>query len=92
MSEYGENNFGAIDVSSPLSFKTTNNAYLTIQAACYTKSEVDSSLALKQHVISNVPGTGEILLEVNLLKRIFAIAPLQVNTYLNLNDPNDQTC
>ena len=30
----------------------------------YTKSEVNSSLALKQNVINNVPGTGERLFEV----------------------------
>ena len=47
-------------------------------------------LALQADVINNVPGTGERLLEANFLKRIFAVAPLQVNTYLNLNDPNDK--
>ena len=78
-----------MNVTSPLSMQTTNNADLTINADCYTKSEVNSSLALKQNVINNVPGTGERLFEVNLLKRIFAIAPLQVKTYLNLNDPDD---
>ena len=36
-----------------------------------------------------MPGKGERLFEVNLLKRIFAIAPLQVKTYLNQNDPDD---
>ena len=36
-----------------------------------------------------MPGTGERLFEVKFLKRIFAIEPLQINTCLNLNDPND---
>ena len=36
-----------------------------------------------------MPGTGERLFDVIFLKRIFAIAPLQVKSYLNLNDPND---
>ena len=36
-----------------------------------------------------MPGTGERILEADYLKRIFAIAPLQVKTYLNLNDPGD---
>ena len=36
-----------------------------------------------------MPGTGERLFEVKFLQRIFAIAPLQVKTFLNLNDPND---
>ena len=36
-----------------------------------------------------MPGTSERLFEVNFLKRIFAIAPLQIKTYLNLNDPDD---
>ena len=60
-----------------------------MNADCYTKSEVNSSLALKQNVINTIPGTRERLFEVNYLKRIFAIAPLQVKTYLNLNDPDD---
>ena len=76
--DYGDNKFRAINVSSPLSIQTTNNAYSIIQADCYTKSEVNNSLALKQNVINNVPGTGERLFEVNFLKRIFAIAPLQI--------------
>ena len=38
--------------------------------------------------MTNVPGTGERLLEVNYLKRIFAISPLQVRTYLNLENSN----
>ena len=36
-----------------------------------------------------MPGTSERLFEVNLLKRIFASAPLQIKTDLNLNDPSD---
>ena len=36
-----------------------------------------------------MPGTGERLLEMNSLKRIFAVSPLQVKTYLNLNNPSD---
>ena len=75
--------------SSPLSIQTTNNAYLTINADCYTKSEVDSNLALKRSVPKSVPGTSERLFEMSCVRRIFAIAPLQVKTYLNLNDPND---
>ena len=47
MFDYGDNKFRAINVSSPLSIQTTNNAYLTINADCYTKSEVNSNLALK---------------------------------------------
>ena len=79
--DYGDNKFRAIHVSSPLSIQTTNNAYLTITADCYTKSEVNSSLALKQNVINNVPGTGERLFEVNFPKRILALAPVQVKTF-----------
>ena len=86
---YGDNKFRAISVSSPLSIQAPNKAYLTINADCYTKSEVNSNLALKQHVINSVPGTGGRLFEVNFLKRIFAIAPLHVKTYSNLKDPDD---
>ena len=57
--DHGDNKFRAINVSSPLSIQTTNNAYLTIQTDCYTKSEINSSLALKQNAINNVAGTGE---------------------------------
>ena len=73
---YGDNKFRAITVSNPLSIQTTSNAYLTINADCYTKSEVNRSLALKQYVRNNVPGTSERLFEVNFLKRLFAVAPL----------------
>ena len=45
--DHGDNNFRAINVNSPLSIKTTNDAYLTIQADCYSKTEVDNNLALK---------------------------------------------
>jgi len=45
--DYGDNKLRAISVNSPLSVQTTNYAYLTIQANCYTKTEVDNSLALK---------------------------------------------
>ena len=38
-----------------------------------------------------MPQTGEQLLEANFLKRIFAIAPLQVKPYLSLSDPDDPT-
>ena len=36
-----------------------------------------------------MPGTGERRLEVNFLKRIFAVEPSKITTYLNLNDPDD---
>ena len=36
-----------------------------------------------------MPGTGERLFEVNFLKRIFALAPLKIKTFLNINDAND---
>ena len=40
--------FRALHVNNPLTIQTTNDAYLTIDADCYTKTEVDGSLALKQ--------------------------------------------
>ena len=36
-----------------------------------------------------MPGTGERLFEIGYRKRIFAVSPLSVNTYYNLNDMND---
>ena len=87
--DYIDNKFRAIHVNSPLSIQAANDAYLTIDANCYTETEVDNSLALKQNVVNNAPGTGERLLEINFLKRIFAVTPLHVNTYLNLNRPHD---
>ena len=36
-----------------------------------------------------MPGTGGRLLEMNFLKRRFAVEPLKIKTYLNLNDPSD---
>jgi hypothetical protein len=46
-------------------------------------------LASKRNVKSNFTGLGEHILEANFLKRIFAVAPLQINTSSNLNDSND---
>ena len=43
--DHGDNKSRAINVTSPLSIQTTNAAYLTIQADCFTKAEVNSSLA-----------------------------------------------
>ena len=55
--DYGDNKFRAIHVSSPLFIQTTNNAYLTINADCYTKTEVDTSLALKANQASTYTNT-----------------------------------
>ena len=75
---YNANKVRAIHVNGPLYIQATNDAYLIVKADCYTKTEVDNSLALKQGVINNVLGTGERLFDTNFLKRIFAVAPLQV--------------
>ena len=64
-------------------------AFTEIQATTCTKTEFDTGLLLKQIVINSVPGTGERLLEANVLKRIFAVAPLNVKTCLDINNPND---
>ena len=65
LSGHGDNKVRAINFTSPLSIQTTNSAYLTTNADCYTKSEVNNSLALKQIVINKVPGAGERLFEMN---------------------------
>ena len=64
-----------------------NNAIQTT----YTKSEVDTKLNLKQNTMQVSAGkTGEVLLEnSNTLKRLFAVSPVVVNTYLNVNNPDD---
>jgi len=36
-----------------------------------------------------VSGTGERILEADVLKRVFALAPSKVKAYVNINDPND---
>jgi hypothetical protein len=59
------------------------------QSTRYTKTELDNNLALKQNVINNVPGTGERILEADAVKRIFAISPVQMNTSVNVKDPDD---
>ena len=87
--DHGDNKFRATNVNSPLSIQTTNAAYLAIQADCYTKSEVNGSLAWKRNVINNVPGTGERPFEVKFIKCIFAVEPFRIKAYLNLNDPDD---
>ena len=50
---------------------------------------IQNKFATKQNNISNLPGTGEILLESDFLKRIYGVSPLNVTTYFNSNDPND---
>ena len=76
--DHGDNKFRAIHVNSPVSIQTTTNAYLTNDADCYTKTQVNRCLALKQNVISNLARPGEQILEASLLKRIFAVARLQI--------------
>ena len=51
------------------------------QATTCTKTKINNSLASNQHVINNVPGTGERMLEADLAQRIFASSPLQSKTY-----------
>ena len=47
--DHNDNKFRAIHVNRPLYIQTTNDACLTVQADCYTKAEVNNSLALKQN-------------------------------------------
>ena len=60
-----DNKLRAIHVNSPVSIQTTNDAYWTIDANCYIKTEIANSLPLNQNVISNLTGPGEQLLEMN---------------------------
>ena len=55
-----------------------NLALKANQATIYTETEVNNSLALKANLINNAPGTSERLLKANILKRICAVAPLNV--------------
>ena len=48
-----------------------------------------TALNLKQNIINNLTGTGETLLESNFIKRIFTVSPLEIKTYLNINDGTD---
>ena len=50
---------------------------------------VQNQLASKQNILSNVPGTGQILLESNYLKRIVTVSPLRIKTDLNVNGLSD---
>jgi len=56
---HGDNKFRAIHVKSPLSVQTTNDAYLTIQADCYTETEVNNRLA-RNPPINNPTFTGTV--------------------------------
>ena len=35
-----------------------------------------------------MPGSGEGVLEADFVKRVFAVSPLDIRTYLNINNPN----
>ena len=60
-----------------------------MQCKQHIKSEVDALLNLKNNTLQNVPGTGETLLESNLIKRIFTVSPLEIKTYLNVSSSTD---
>jgi len=50
---------------------------------------INNAVSTKQNTLQNVSGTGETLYESNFIKRIFTVSPLEIKTYLNLNDVND---
>jgi cyclophilin family peptidyl-prolyl cis-trans isomerase len=75
--------------TAPDALNTLNELAAALNDDANYAATVENQLASKQNVLSNVPGTGQILLESDYLKRIFAVSPLSVNTYLNLDDPDD---
>lgn len=75
--------------TAPDALNTLNELAAALNDDANYAATVENQLASKQNVLSNVPGTGQILLESDYLKRIFAVSPLSVSTYLNLDDPDD---
>jgi len=75
--------------TAPDALNTLNELAAALNDDANYAATVENQLASKQNLLDNVPGTGQILLESDYLKRIFAVSPLSVNTYLNLDDPDD---
>jgi len=59
-------------------------------AAIQIANAINTAVSTKQNTLQNVPGTGEALLEIGYIKRIFTVSPLEIKTYFNFNDANDQ--
>ena len=72
-------------------------------AATQIQNLINTAVSTKQNTLQIMPGTGVSLLEIvyigegldlvegpNYIKKIFTVSPLEIKTYLNLNDANDQ--
>ena len=75
--------------SAPDVLNTLNELADALNDDANYATTIQNQFATKQNNISNLPGTGEILLESDFLKRIYGVSPLNVTTYFNSNDPND---
>ena len=75
--------------SAPDVLNTLNELADALNDEANYATTIQNQFATKQNNISNLPGTGEILLESDFLKRIYGVSPLNVTTYFNSNDPND---
>ena len=82
-------NFLILIGSAPEALNTLNELADALNDDSNYATTTQNQSATQQHNIDNVPGTGEILLESDFLKRIFGVSPLNVNTYFNSNDAND---
>ena len=83
--DYNGNKFRAIHVNNPLAFQTTKDACLTVDAGCYTKTEIDSSFALKQInvLLGEIPTTNTSRLldyKDNKFRAIHVNNPLPIQT------------
>ena len=58
-------------------------------AATQITNAINNAVSTKQNTLQNVPGTGETLYEIDYLKRIFTVSPLEIKTYFNMNNGND---
>ena len=75
--------------STPDVLNTLNELADALNDDANYATTIQNQFATKQSNISNLPGTGEILLDSDFLKRIYGVSPLNVTTYSNSNNPND---
>ena len=67
--------------SAPDALNTLNELAEALNDDENYAATIQNQLATKQNNLDNVPGTGERLFEIDYIKRIFGVSPLNVNTY-----------
>ena len=68
--------------AAPTVLNTLNELANALNDDANYAATIQKQLSLRQNIITNLTGTGQLLMENNYLKRIFTVAPLNIKTYL----------